>query len=81
MGARRDRHAEAGHLEALWEHWIQTELEFLRAHAALASIYPEYIGAAAQQGLDVEPVRHPDAGYGPDLGAFWSREFRNIVIA
>lgn len=64
-----------------WEHWMRLELEFLREHTDLAVIYPEYTGAAAQEGLEVEPIRYPESGHGPDLPAFWSRDFRNIVIA
>jgi hypothetical protein len=67
--------------ELQWEHWFRFELEFLRQHHDLGQVYPDYSGDAKRENVDIEPVRYPDAGFGPDMPALRSREFRNIVIA
>ena len=67
--------------ELQWEHWIRFELEFLRQHYDLGQVYPDYSGDAERDNVEIEPVRYPDAGFGADMPALRSREFRNIVIA
>jgi len=64
-----------------WQHWMDLELPFLRDHAELAAIYPDYKGAGDREGLDVEPVTFPASGWPTDLQALRSREFLNIVAA
>lgn len=64
-----------------WQHWMELELPFLRDHAELTAIYPDYRGAGDREGLDVAPVRFPASGWPTDLQALRSREFLNIVAA
>ncbi len=44
-------------------------------------MYPGYVGDAQSLDLEIEPLRYPDAGFGPDMNEFRSRDFRNIVVA
>ncbi len=64
-----------------WRHWLQLELEFLRQHHDLGLVYPGYVGDAESLNLEIEPLRFPDAGFGPDMNELRSRDFRNIVVA
>lgn len=64
-----------------WQHWMDFELPFLRDHAELAAIYPDYTGAGSREGLNVQPLKFPDAGLDADASALRSREFLNIVAA
>jgi hypothetical protein len=67
--------------ELQWQHWMDFELPFLRDHAELAAIYPDYTGAGGREGLDVPPLVFPDAAFDSDVGALRSREFINIIAA
>jgi len=67
--------------ELQWQHWMDFELPFLRDHADIAAIYPDYTGAGAREGLDVQPLVFPDTGLAADVAGLRSREFLNIVAA
>lgn len=64
-----------------WQHWMDIELPFLRDHAELAMIYPDYTGAGAREGLDVDPLIFPESRLPANLEALRSREFLNIIAA
>jgi hypothetical protein len=64
-----------------WQHWMDLELPFLRDHAELTTIYPDYTGAGSREGLSVQPVVFPDTGFEADATALRSRVFLNIVAA
>jgi hypothetical protein len=64
-----------------WRHWMDFELPFLRDHADLAAIYPDYLGSGANAGLDIQPLSFPDTGFHADSNALRSLEFRNIIAA